>query len=498
MYADINLSIPSISQKFSSFRDQNLFIDCVFTIPNSNETVKCHRIILSNFSPTFKKYFTNTTYGESNKVVEIPFFIDAPTFKSVIDFMYTNSIEITEKTMINIFASAYMLNIPKLQELVTNYVSQYLDSDQILEYTKPFLQFKISKEAKAIFPDLIDNYENLKEASNIFSKSVARRFLKLKIDQICNSLTPYMMAHVLNEVVLTESDYAPSPTQEDYKLSIIDKYVGDSQLEMEDREALTNVIKWDEEDSYLYFVHHKCDWVKPSVSRQMISKVISNRRNTVHHISEFVPTLQNEQHHHMGVYSLFQLIVDSEGCVEIKETDLIKALGTLWGAVNQFNPSQFNLVLPSGETSCEMTEQFPITNIFVDDDDTYFLTNNTFQLRDLEPPVSELRAGIDFNAYSQSGLLSANIKVSSIEIFHPKRKEADNIKYNLYFIDSQNRNKIEIPASVLPNKTFLVDTYYREKITELLIAYNMPPTKKEYPFSLRISYIKIIGSYLLQ
>ena len=497
MYADISLSIPSVSQKFSAFREQNLFIDCVFLIPNSNETVKCHRIILSHYSPTFQKYFTSVTYNDSNQIVEIPFFIDGPSFNSVIDFMYTNSITVTEKNMIKIFAYAYMLNIPKLQDLISKYVSKFLDSDQILEYTKLFLKFQITKESKAIFPDIIENFERLKDASNIFAKSVARRFLKLKIDNICKSLPPYMMAHVLNEVTLTESDYAPFESQADYKISIIDKYVGDLQLEMEDREALTDVIKWDEMDSYLYFVHHKCDWVKPSVARKMISQVISNRRQTINHISQSVMELTDNRHHHMGVYSLFQNIVDSKGNIEIQETDVIKSLGTLWNSVNQFNPCKYGLIFPSKETSCAMTEKFQIMNMFIDDDEEYFMTTNTFQKCDLEPPLSELFAGIDFSAYSDSGLIDANLKMKSIEVIVPKNKVENNVKYYIYVYDSQNRKMISIPCPVLPNTCFDIANFH-DISTGFVISYKIPPSKKECPFSLRISFIKVIGCYLLK
>ena len=112
-FSKVTMSIESfpatnIATKFADFRERGLFIDCQFVIPDTEEIVKCHRIILSHFSPLFKQFFTDSSFSATNKSLEIPFFINGETFKSIIDFLYSHKIEINEKTMINrVFQSSF-------------------------------------------------------------------------------------------------------------------------------------------------------------------------------------------------------------------------------------------------------------------------------------------------------------------------------------------------------------------------------------------------------
>ena len=501
-----------IPKQFSKFRENNLFIDCQFLIPNTSEVIKCHRIVLSYYSPTFKQYFTSTPFNESKVNVEIPFFIDPETFKAVIDFMYTNEIHVTDKNMINIFASAYMLNIPALQQVISAYVKDAIpDSEKILGYTKQFLKFKIQNDSREIFTDLPQNYSNLKKASSMFSDRVAQLFKQIKLDDLLSCLTPYMMADVLKKVELESTSIGTAPSVDDFKLNIIDQFVGNSELEIEDRIALTQVFNWEEPLAYLHFVNHKCDWVEPKVARDMISSVITNRRDSITGIAVNVEQLQEEHHHHLAVYSLFQNVVDSKGEVEVPTRNIFKALGTLWGAVKPFNSCKYGLVSPSEQSSTPMTDNFLIENIF-EDNDQYFLSNSVFQMRDI-PPCSELAVGANFAAFTQNGPLNAHIKVNSIKIIpHEKNRRipvfmsqgANNENQK-----SQKDEKLKYQITIFltdGTEKHLQKDFYSQKqdsigddeINEFVIKMKNPIAKIELPFSLKISTIDIQGRYLLK
>ena len=488
-----------LSTKFKEFREKGIFIDCCFKLPGG-EIIKAHRLILSEYSTVFKHYFQNNEVKSETEVLEIPFITDSSTFTKMIDFCYTGEIEIEPDTMISIMASAYMLGFTSIKTIVIDYIRQNINTDFLLNYTRPFLNFSVDEERGRIYPDLYENFELLKEGSKILSAKVAERFSHFLPEAVCGAVPSYMLSHILTIVQLTEEDIEGFPSENDFKIYLIDQYVKQRELSFSDRETLTNIIDWNSPDSYLYFVRHDCNWVLPEVSRVKISEVISKRRSSVHAVDQTVSNCKKEKVHHLAFYQLIQLIVDSLGQTEVPFINIIKSFGTLFDAVQQFNPEKFRLFMPSIYTHPPMTPNYAVSNMFVDDSKYYFTQSDYYRINNGKNYVHNrdhrvvLTTGIDFEISDSSNL--AYVECKQVMIRSPKNINQP-IEFSFRFNGSDEVVTMHNPKIYTSPQALVASDFQHSKSINMI---NISARQKStnLGFCLRVAFFEINGRFLLE
>ena len=509
MAEETGFPLTRLQKKFQEFREKGIFIDCSFVLPGG-EVVKAHRLILAKYSSTFKNYFRYNNINDASQVLEIPFITDAETFKKVIDFFYTGFLEIEPSSMILLMATSYMLGVESLKAIVSDFVHNNINTDHILSFTRPFLDFKVDEEKAKIYPDLYDNFNELVEGSKFISDQVAKRFHDLNPESVCRSVPAYMLAHILMNIDSNSEIFKEFSSENDFKISMIDTFVGDKELEMKDRISLTEVINWEVEDAYLFFSNHECNWVTPNIARKMISTLLTKRRQTALANAQAVEKMPRNTVHHFAAYQLIQMVVNSRGESECPFYDIIQEMSTLFGSVKMFNPELYRLVMPSIYTQPPMTTNFPIANIFVNDT-TYYLTQSSYY-EDPEtgnyPTFScgvkewrnNLTAGINFETSENS--MNAFLQIDTISVVCPKH-----LHYPLTFSmrETKSQELFKFDGEIHKNPKFDSNNKLIESDASAFIENKIPVDMinitAENPFntnfSLGIRFIHIHGRFLL-
>ncbi|GFO32761.1 kelch-like protein 40a [Plakobranchus ocellatus] len=101
-----------IALDFSAYKDSSTFSD--MTVVVGTTEFKCHRVILAASSDFFKADFTQKVRGRKITLKEI----DENIFSTILTYMYTGKIELTQKNLPDIWRAADMLQMtPLIKEL---------------------------------------------------------------------------------------------------------------------------------------------------------------------------------------------------------------------------------------------------------------------------------------------------------------------------------------------------------------------------------------------
>lgn len=496
-----------MEKQFNRLREKDLFIDCKFN-DGTHPEIKAHRIILARYSNVFRNLFTeeNNRKLPEESDYAIPYCTDFDSFKACIDFMYTNEINVSSKNIMKIFLTAYILGIFELASLINDFLYKTMDSELVLEYTSDLVTYDVVKhdlENKTFtrYPAIKQNYLELCSMSEKFSQFVVEhnkvkdkendkqkeegpKILQRK-DKIIRSIPPYMVSSVLKPVTLSPDENEQIyTTQEDLKLNLIDKYVAifekdHRQIIDLDREFLSTIIDdWDQGDEYLYMVNHKCDWVKPSIARSICRKIMENRRKSVHSFQEIVDKLQGNDHHALGVMPLLQLVASSKGETEVPYTNVFETLSTMSNTINMINPLKYGFVRLTPNTSKPMTPSFAPENMFVNDNETYYMALSCYaeELGPLDPPPSELRAGFTFDYTRDGKYVKANLELKDTNSIRPIHMSKEN---------DEAANTLDFENRFDPEHSQM-EVICRSKDSHLKI------------FTLRLSFIEVIGRFILK
>ena len=371
----MNLNRNSVSCKFNDFRKKDLFIDCSFIRSWSEPGIKCHRILISKFSTFFKKYFSMKTYDPENIQVHIPFTTNDNSFQQIIDFMYTNQIQISEKNVMNILAHSILYGISSLEIMIKDILIPRITDSNVLLFLKTITDLHIPEEVLNKFPDLCENLERLIKESFFLTDFVALHFSDFSesISKIYDSVNPRLLSMILKATDLSDGK----------KAKIINDYVETKKnfilFKEKDFIYLTNVINWDTEDSYIYLTQNTCDWVIPSVSRRLYSKILTKRRESSHAFSDKTEKLKSTIFQNWFSFAWITVVADSLGQKETPQIELADFIGTLGNLVPFFNPLKYRLF--RSVSSAPMNEKYFSDAFIFDNSDKYFLSKRDPRLR---------------------------------------------------------------------------------------------------------------------
>lgn len=107
---------------------------CDVTLCVATQEVPAHRVVLAGCSPYFNAMFTNEHRESQQSRIELSG-IDADTLESLITYVYTASVEITEANVQTLLAGANLLGLVSVLEACCSFLKQRLSPENCLGIT---------------------------------------------------------------------------------------------------------------------------------------------------------------------------------------------------------------------------------------------------------------------------------------------------------------------------------------------------------------------------
>ena len=158
--------------EMNSLRQTEQLCDVVLEV--EGETVTAHRVVLASLSAYFRAMFTQQMAESKQRLITING-VDPSTLKSLVEYAYTATIDISEDNVQSILSAASVLQFQEVKQACSEFLRRQLDTDNCLG-------IKVFAEAHGC--------NHLQKAATVDSShyfsQVRRRdeFLKLSIDEI--------------------------------------------------------------------------------------------------------------------------------------------------------------------------------------------------------------------------------------------------------------------------------------------------------------------------
>jgi len=370
----------SNSTKLKSFLDKGLFIDCKF-YDADGFICQCHRIVVSLKSKFFARFFC------SNKEINviIPFDTKNRTFSLMIDMMYLDLVKIPFKNTIELYFLSIIYEIDDLNKILFPQMYHNLSVSQSVAFLEVFSGFRVHPLASSIYMQFDNNFNNLLDSFDPVLDFLGRHYSEYKIASMVSYLCPKFLYKILIVANITQDD----------KIAAIDFLYNEKKIFSESsRSDFSSLFDWNDEKSCSLFVNHSCEWVLPSNSREILGRILDNRRNTLHQMGD--DTSGKDFFNNMFLYSWLSLIHESKGDRELPIVDLNDYVSTLGGYIDRINPTKFN-ILSMISSSTLTFHSFGIENLFFNEN-KYFLASS-------------------FNQDGEPLWISSNIQSSVIELY---------------------------------------------------------------------------------
>ena len=158
--------------EMNSLRQSDQLCDVVLEV--GGETVSAHRVVLASLSAYFRAMFTQQMAESKQRLITING-VDPATLKSLVNYAYTATIDISEDNVQSILSAASVLQFQEVKQACSEFLRRQLDTDNCLG-------IKVFAEAYGC--------NDLQKAATVYSShyfsQVRKRdeFLKLSIDEI--------------------------------------------------------------------------------------------------------------------------------------------------------------------------------------------------------------------------------------------------------------------------------------------------------------------------
>ncbi len=136
------------TELYSLYKSQ-LLTD-VSLVCGAETSIRCHKIVLSAFSPYFRAMFSSGFMEAELNEIQMPA-TDRQTLNSIVEYAYTGIIELTFKNIQNVFSLASLLQLPELIEACCDYMNVNLDSSNALDV----LQFARNHQVESLMRNAI-------------------------------------------------------------------------------------------------------------------------------------------------------------------------------------------------------------------------------------------------------------------------------------------------------------------------------------------------------
>ena len=326
-----------ILSKFKEFRENNLFIDCI--LDSNDQQIKCHRIILGNFSNYFKNIFIcNST---QNMFYSVPF-NPKNLLSDVIDFFYTNTIFVSNQNFPFFAAIAKFYEIDSLMEILETQLDNVIQTSDILNMLSIFIEYKVANMRDKLIP------------------IIAKDFNDLDHIQLYRSLDTYSFTQILQVQKMNEWE----------KISEVEEFVSIKGLKNVDCELLSYLLQWDE-NSYEYFLFYQMDWVPCRIQRNYLSTILTNRRTSSKAFDQTNSELPEKYVNRWFVTQWIKEISDSDGSTQLPPVELIDFILTLGGIAEEIDTIKFDFI--GTDSSPSIGSLFNAKEVFLPTK-SYFMT----------------------------------------------------------------------------------------------------------------------------
>ncbi|XP_073710886.1 kelch-like protein 23 [Misgurnus anguillicaudatus] len=113
------------------FHISGLFTDITLR-SSSGQIFHCHKVVLSSRSSYFKSMFTLDMRERTNDIINLPC-IDGATLGSLINYVYTSKVRITQSNVQSLLEAADLLQFSSVKKACENFLIRLLDIDNCLE-----------------------------------------------------------------------------------------------------------------------------------------------------------------------------------------------------------------------------------------------------------------------------------------------------------------------------------------------------------------------------
>ena len=394
-----------LSNRFDFFKENKYLIDCILVFGENQ--YPCHRLILANFSSYFKDYFISMPNKKFNDVCMVKIDVNPNNaIQKVLDMIYNNYVEISAKEVP--FLLKVVINY-KFEPLIGMIRSIFVENSNVftlLHYIQACIELDLPHEADLLSADLA------KHLLNIYNNHIGEPFT---IEMIYNAISPFLLASVLNQPIL-------SHISGNQKIQYIDNfllYKNIDSLSETDKEALSSCINWDDPLAYQFITKYPCNWVPSRIVRPLFSKLLKCRIGTLrafnHEIQHDNDENKKKSVSRWYVLSWIQPISESKLVESIPEVDIVKFVQTFGGFTAPIDINKYGLLKLITSTS-PLIKKYQIENIFDNDPYKYYLADG----KGVEKPsiVVDFGKSANFHVSKISFVSTIPIK-KDIPIFAP-------------------------------------------------------------------------------
>lgn len=331
-----------LTNKFNEHREKGLFIDCLFRLPNENNDIKAHRLVVAKYSKLFDEYFKTHSLNPNNLHVPIPFDIKG-LFNQMINFMYEDKIEFQcqREELIDLYALAMTYGYEILARILNTMIKTFLDQSPhtILSFTSAFLQYELNYENVKEFPGLFKNYEALMKSQHELAKYLENQFKHENISEIYSCVTPYLFSEYISLLNISNVE----------KVHAIDEFVNQysKELTIAEKKSLQEKIDWNQPKAYILCSKYQLDWVLPDVYKPLIKELIDHRRQITTNFENIASNMDKSTVNSWYAFNWIKVVGDSENIDDRNDIELIEYLGTLGYSSKFVNPVDSNFIIPN-------------------------------------------------------------------------------------------------------------------------------------------------------
>ena len=504
-----------LESKSLHFFENNLFTDAI--LKYDDEFFYAHKIVISSKSRWFSEYFTkNQSFDRispiDKQIIDLPINPDK-LFGNFLGIFYGKTVTLTYKTAPSYLYLAVFYGVDQVIEPIKEFIVKKISDRTVFFFVKKFIEYGLYEESKILTPYIAGQIYDIFNEPNVIRPYTLQTIYKYVSDG-------RVFAEILKDNILKKQENKkkenptkkrrvdPSPEgkyqktnddeeekhtylTDDQKVQIIDEYVGERVIDNdEEREALGSVVDWTGDDSYLRLVHNKCDWLPYRISRPLLSKVISIRRNTC-------KTFENDCASATDTLSRwfpfvwFTSILDSTEHNETLVINIVDYISSLGHTVNYFNPEDFGLITTTtgSDMGKTLSDKFLSKNVL--SADKYFVGIGN----------ESTMPGLVINFGKNANILAKSLTIDT-KIEKPYNTQSQSQRPKIYYrspdelaIFTSFNGKESETINVSQMGGFINGTFTDLKLPSKLDSITISLRTKEEIHVLRVKSVDISGSF---
>ncbi|ELU08836.1 hypothetical protein CAPTEDRAFT_81395, partial [Capitella teleta] len=144
-------------------RDNGLMTDVTLKLPDDS-TIPCHKLILIAASQYFEHMFQSGFKESVEQEVELKF-SDADTIRMLVEYIYSNEIEITEDNVETLVDASELLLLEDLKISCEDFITKILNVSNCCQFCKLGRKYRIENLVANSLEFIASHFENVKSSN---------------------------------------------------------------------------------------------------------------------------------------------------------------------------------------------------------------------------------------------------------------------------------------------------------------------------------------------